>query len=326
VASRVIAGKFFDGLRALTLMPGLVRAACIMRHRLAILAAILAVAFFLYGVLAAPYATAQENPTPTSVSQPTPSAEVIALRAQLEEMRRGEDRLLQAVLGGIAVAITVLAVVNVVGYAFVNRNYQQDKETIRQELLGVVAQNAGQTELASSALISAALAENAQRITQFEQQTSRNMGDQIREFSETARSSWEGAATEIKARLYAIEEVVERNQQQAVDAVERASRKARHDIVVLEYEVNEMKYKSGGESSTYAQYSAAMGMIKNALELEWDYYIARSLSFLVKALKGDRELPADEVAAITELMEKVPGNYSVIVEEIRSLLRKVPSE
>lgn len=64
----------------------------------------------------------------TVAVQPSPAdTEVIELRAQLDEMRRSEDRLLQVVVG----ALTVLVLVNIAGYVVIHRSYERDRDAIR---------------------------------------------------------------------------------------------------------------------------------------------------------------------------------------------------
>ncbi|CAA9283590.1 MAG: hypothetical protein AVDCRST_MAG93-3364 [uncultured Chloroflexia bacterium] len=66
------------------------------------------------------------SPQPVAAQPPSPDAEVIELRAQRDEMRRSEDRLLQVMVG----ALTVLVLVNVAGYVVVHRSYDRDRDAI----------------------------------------------------------------------------------------------------------------------------------------------------------------------------------------------------
>lgn len=70
-------------------------------------------------------AASQQAPSGTTVPQtaPTPDPEVTMLRAQVDEMRRSGDRLLQVIVG----ALSVLALINIAGYVISNRNYDRDR-------------------------------------------------------------------------------------------------------------------------------------------------------------------------------------------------------
>lgn len=61
-------------------------------------------------------AASQQAPSGTTVPQtaPTPDPEVTMLRAQVDEMRRSEDRLLQVIVG----ALSVLTLINIADTSF----------------------------------------------------------------------------------------------------------------------------------------------------------------------------------------------------------------
>ena len=75
------------------------------------------------------------TPVPTATVSPVPSAtvnpDIAILRAQLEEIRRSEDRLLSTVLTSIGIRFTVLVLVNVGLVVLANRNYERDEKAMR---------------------------------------------------------------------------------------------------------------------------------------------------------------------------------------------------
>jgi hypothetical protein len=67
----------------------------------------------------------------TPVSTVDGAADIAVLRAQLEEMRRSEDRLLSTVLAAIGIGFTILVVVNVGIVVLAGRNYERDEKAMR---------------------------------------------------------------------------------------------------------------------------------------------------------------------------------------------------
>lgn len=82
--------------------------------------------------------------TPTSASAPAPNPIEIALKAQLDEMRRSEDRLLATVHWSLGIVVTLAVGLALFGWWSASRVYQRDIASLRDELKRGVDEAAGQ--------------------------------------------------------------------------------------------------------------------------------------------------------------------------------------
>jgi hypothetical protein len=83
-------------------------------------------------------------PTPTSASAPAPNPVEIALKAQLDEMRRSEDRLLSTVHWSLGIVATLAVGLALFGWWSASRVYQRDIASLRDELKRGVDEAAAQ--------------------------------------------------------------------------------------------------------------------------------------------------------------------------------------
>lgn len=197
---------------------------------------------------------------------------------------------------------------------------------MRQELLGALRQEVAQVQGEAVSLISNAANQGNQTLVDFEQRAMKQMGEQYDKLSNQARSGWEESSGAIRQRIDDLIQQASTDRKKLIDRVDSSAGELRQSVSLLGYQLQAMQYELHEDKGTYMQLAAAKEMVTRALEIGWDYYIAHSLSSLVKALKKDDEHYADDVAEITVLMDKVPGQYSVIVEEVRRLLRESPSK
>lgn len=85
--------------------------------------------------------SAQNRATPSITPTPTPSEEVIALRAQLDIMRQYDDRLMQTVYWALATTGTLALLVVGLGWYTNFRLYKRDVVEVKKEILNAVKQD-----------------------------------------------------------------------------------------------------------------------------------------------------------------------------------------
>lgn len=265
-------------------------------------------------------ATAQQ--TPTVVPTSTPTGEVIALRAQLEEIRRSEDRLIQTVyvaLAGIFGFAALLVGINLFGGL---RAYQRDKDAMRQELQGTLTQEIGRIRTDLTGIIQRDITENDKRLNEFEQRTQTQMLDQHQRFLESAQSGWDAALKPLQAEIVQSRDELNRSFQGFQSGFSSDLKDIRRQLAEGEYKLEELRYGLQEIKEEHsAQVTSVLRLTRMSLEMDREYKVPDLLRLFIKALKAGGSVTVYEVREMTAILDQLPSDFAIIRDEARDALK-----
>jgi hypothetical protein len=236
------------------------------------------------------------TPTPQPTAIPQPDPEVLILRAQLEQMRDTDSRILDTVywalsfVGGLAVLL--------IGYNwFTNRwQYERDKTSLRDELTTLITKEISAQRDLLEAKLDRQQEQNQElldeHITVVKSSTRR----------EVKRLSYHILRNEFDASLENVKQLLEKNKyKEAYDACEVILIQIRHELEDIEQYDKDRLYI--GES----QFSSYIGMALNGIQL---------------ALIGGYTPSVLGAGTLRQFKSIVPDQYKMEMEVVEDLLRK----
>lgn len=236
--------------------------------------------------------SADEDPKPsiTGVSMTAQEGEVAVLRAQLELMREYDQRLLSTVywsLGGLVTIATIL-----IGFGwFANfRVYERDRNVLAQELRSMI-----QNELR----------EMSQRVE--------------RDIENRFKASEERTKERVASATEALE-----------SKVDGEFRNLNHEILNSQYELKHLEADKWMAKAVYSNaLRAYCGMMQLSLRIGYQWRVAKTLDYIHDVLMSMRDqgkgrsLDADDIRAVTTLLDSIPKEHAIVVSGIRGLLEGI---
>lgn len=217
----------------------------------------------------------------TPVEQMQEDPEVVALQAQLEQMRRSDERLLQMVNWALSALLTVGLVL--VGYSWFSsgRAYDRDKDALRQELRGALLEQTAKAEETSRA----------------------RADDQYRSLSKASTAALAEALSDVREGF-----------DDTLETLKRETKIMKYDL--LRAEADSMEGKGHLELAI----GKHMDIIEVGRKIEWEWMIARGLESIKRLLKEGAVPDGVRTRELTFMLNELPKDYAADVEITKTLL------
>ena len=242
---------------------------------------------------------AQESAPATPGVQENSTAEVLALRAQLEEMRRNDNRLIQTVWGTLG-AVTLVAGLIVAAQLYASgRSYERDRAALHQEIVSIVERQGTGLRNDLLNLFESKSATQEQRIADFERRLHEESQTSLSRTREELDESIKASIGDIRSRLKNLSGEI--NQ-------------AKYDN--LKKEFDELMESDHFESALYT----AQQLLELVPKLSFDIWeTPRSLERIQKALERGAVPAAEDRTDIVTAIRSLPESEKYALEIQRTI-------
>ena len=239
---------------------------------------ILAVAAFvciMFGITAAlqPHPGPTTNPEPATTQSSSSNTEVAVLHAQLETVRTYDERLLATVHWALGIVIAVVLVMAGFGWYANFRLYDRDKEALRMEVEGIVADRS--------------------------KKESEVLMRKLDRYAEEARATQETFRKEINTQLGQLKRSVEQS-------ISSAKQEAAQQVRDVRFEFADFLSDYNAAGKSYEAYVYHRSLLRLALSTGWESKASKALDRVINYLQAQQEFWYDDIAELRELATKLP--------------------
>jgi hypothetical protein len=248
------------------------------------------------------------SPTPVGApgptSQPESDSEAALLRAQLDVMRRYDERLVQTVYWALGTAFGLVLFAAGAGWYVNFRLYERDKQGLRTELRSEVETR--------SESIGRSLEQGLQEARTSLDQAIKKMTVDLHEEASRQREQIE------KAALQAGKE--------AADSLQAQFEKMQREMLYMRYSAStsdaQRWREQGVHDNELQQYMESLTVATQLVEYSvgYEFAVARALEGIQEALRAGARPGVERATKLTEMLDMLPDKYSIEVERLRALI------